>query len=293
MPKLLQQVRDAIRIRHYSLKTEQAYGHWVKDYILFHHKRHPVEMGASEVTQYLTHLAINRKVAASTQNQAFSALLFLYREVLKQPFELLEGVPRAKKQSKLPVVFTKEEARAVLQYLEGSKWLMASLLYGSGLRLMECLRLGVKDIDFGYGQIVVRDGKGQKDRVTVLPESLKQPLQRHLVKVKGLHERDLEEGFGEVYLPTALERKYPKASREWGWQYVFPGSKRSKDPRSGHMRRHHVDESVLQDAVRSAIRSAKIVKPGSPHSFSTASQHIFWRPVTIFKPCRNCWDTRT
>ncbi|PYV81699.1 MAG: integron integrase [Acidobacteria bacterium] len=259
MPKLLEQVRERIRLKHYSIRTEQAYLHWVRDYILFHKKRHPKEMGKSEVTAFLTHLAVKRKVAASTQNQALSALLFLYSEVLQQPFDWLED--------KLPVVFTQDEARAVLRQMEGAKWLMASLLYGSGLRLMECLRLRVKDIDFGYGQIVVRDGKGQKDRVTVLPQALKEPLQRHLVRVKALHERDLQEGFGEVYLPTALERKYPKASKEWGWQYLFPAAKRSQDPRSDAIRRHHVDETVLQSAVRDAIRAAGITKLGSPHSF--------------------------
>ena len=224
-------------------------------------------MGKSEVSQFLTHLAVNRKVAASTQNQALSALLFLYSHVLDQPFDWLEDVERAKKPSRLPVVFTKEEARALLRQLDGSKWLMASLLYGSGLRLMECLRLRVKDIDFGYDQIVVRDGKGQKDRVTVLPQALKAPLERHLSKVKALHEKDLKEGFGEVYLPFALEKKYSRASREWGWQYVFPAARRSKDPRSEVIRRHHLDETVLQSAVKEAIRAAGITKPGSPHSF--------------------------
>jgi integron integrase len=267
VPKLLEQVRDLIRLKHYSLRTEAAYLHWIKEYITFHKKRHPAEMGNPEVSQFLTHLAVSRKVAASTQNQALSALLFLYSQVLQQPFDWLEDVQRAKKPSKLPVVFTKEEAHAVLRHLDGSKWLMASLLYGSGLRLMECLRLRVKDIDFGYGQIMVRDGKGQKDRVTVLPETLKEPLQRHLEKVKALHQKDLREGFGEVYLPFALEQKYPKASREWSWQYVFPATKRSIDPRSGVVRRHHIDETVLQSAVKEAIQAANITKPGSPHTF--------------------------
>ena len=266
MSKLLEQVRDLIRVKHYSIKTEEAYLRWIKDYILFHKKRHPKEMGNNEVGQYLTHLAVNRKVAASTQNQALSALVFLYSEVLKQPFDWLEDVARAKRPAKLPVVFTKEEAQAVLRQLDGAKWLMASLLYGSGLRLMECLRLRVKDIDFGYGQILVRDGKGNKDRVTVLPQALKEPLQRHLAKVKALHDKDLQEGFGAVYLPFALEKKYPKASKEWVWQYLFPGSKRSTDPRSAVIRRHHVDETVLQSAVRGAVGAAKITKLGSPHT---------------------------
>ncbi|HEU0004700.1 MAG TPA: integron integrase, partial [Terriglobia bacterium] len=216
MAKLLEQVRDLIRVKHYSIKTEQAYLRWIKDYILFHQKRHPREMGNSEVSQYLTHLAVSRKVAASTQNQALSALLFLYGEVLKQPFDWLEDVQRAKRPSRLPAVFTREETRAVLRQMEGANWLMASLLYGAGLRLMECLRLRVKDIDFGYGQILVRSGKGNKDRVTVLPQALKEALQRHLARVKALHEKDLKEGCGQVYLPDALEKKYPRASREWG-----------------------------------------------------------------------------
>jgi integron integrase len=265
--KLLEQARDLIRLKHYSIRTEQAYLGWVRQYIIFHKKRHPSEMGSAEVSQFLTHLAVKRKVAASTQNQALSALLFLYSQVLQQPFDWLEDVQRAKKPSKLPVVFTKKEACAVLRHLDGSKWLMASLLYGSGLRLMECLRLRVKDVDFGYVQIVVRDGKGQKDRVTVLPEALKEPLRRHLEKVKALHQKDLQEGFGEVYLPSALEKKYPKASRDWGWQYVFPSTKRSIDPRSGVIRRHHIDETVLQTAVKEAIQATEIAKPGSPHTF--------------------------
>ncbi|MCI0419687.1 MAG: integron integrase, partial [Acidobacteria bacterium] len=207
------------------------------------------------------------KVAASTQNQAFSALLFLYGEVLHQPLDSLPDMQRAKRPSKLPVVFTRDEARSVLRKLDGSKWLMVSLLYGSGLRLMECLRLRVKDLDFGYSQIVVRDGKGQKDRVTMLPESLKEPLQRHLERVQALHDKDLKAGFGEVYLPFALERKYSKASREWGWQYVFPASKLSRDPRSEATRRHHVDATVLQSAVKEAIRAAGMAKLGSPHTF--------------------------
>jgi integron integrase len=267
MSQLLNQVRDLIRLRHYSLRTEEAYSRWIKEYILFHHKRHPGQMGEHEVSEFLSYLAVQRRVAASTQNQALSAILFLYRDVLKQPLDWLEKVERAKKPSRLPVVFTREEVRAILAQLDRSKWLMASLLYGSGLRLMECLRLRVKDIDFGYHQIVVRDGKGNKDRATMLPTSLEEPLQRHLAKVKALHEQDLKEGFGQVYLPFALEQKYPKADREWGWQYVFPASKRSVDPRSGTVRRHHVAESALQKAVYAAIRAAGVSKPGSCHSF--------------------------
>jgi integron integrase len=266
MAKLLEQVRNAIRLKHYSIGTEQAYTYWVKEFVLFHQKRHPSEMADAEVGQFLTHLAVKRKVAAATQNQAFSALLFLYGEVLNRPLDTVAEIRRAKRPSKLPLVFTRDEVRLLLRRLDGSKWLMASLLYGSGLRLMECLRLRVKDLDFGDAQVLVRDGKGQKDRVTMLPESLKEPLQRHLEKVKALHEKDLKAGFGEVYLPFALERKYPKASRQWGWQYVFPASKLSKDPRSEVIRRHHVDATVLQSAVKEAIRDAGIPKPGTPHT---------------------------
>ena len=267
MPKLLDEVRDSIRVRHYSIRTEEAYIRWIKEYIFFHKKRHPVEMGEREVSDFLSHLAVNRRVAASTQTQALSALLFLYRNVLKQPLDWLNDIERAKKPSRLPVVFSRIEAHAVLAHLDGSLWLMASLLYGSGLRLMECLRLRIKDVDFELNQIIVRDGKGGRDRVTVLPESVKTPMHRHLAKVKALHESDLKEGFGEVYLPYALEKKYRNASREWCWQYVFPAAKRSVDPRSGSVRRHHVDERVLQKAVKSAIQASGIAKPGSCHSF--------------------------
>lgn len=273
MPKLLEQVRSLIRLRHYSIRTETAYLYWIKHYILFHNKRHPSELGERHLTQFLSHLAIDRKVAASTQNQALSALLFLYRQVLKQPLDWLDDVERAKKPEKLPVVLTKQEVRSILAQLDGSKWLMTALLYGSGLRLMECLRLRVKDLDFGYNQITVRDGKGHKDRVTMLPASLMGPLHRHLAKVRLLHDKDLSEGFGQVYLPYALERKYPKANCEWGWQYVFPSSRRSVDPRSGATHRHHVAEDVLQAAVKAAVRAAGISKPASchtlRHSFAT------------------------
>ena len=265
--KLLDQVRDAIRVKHYSLRTEKAYVHWIKAYIFFHHKRHPVQMGEREISEFLTHLAVDRNVAASTQNQAFSALLFLYREVLQRPLDERIQAKRAKKPIRLPVVFSKEEVHVILGQLEGTTWLMASLLYGSGLRLMECLRLRVKDVDFGYEQLVVRDGKGHKDRVTPLARVLKEPLQRHLIRVKTLHEQDLKEGFGQVYLPFALARKYPNANRAWGWQYVFPSSKRSLDPYSSQLRRHHLSESVLQRAVKSALRKAGITKQGSCHTF--------------------------
>ncbi|MFZ0256024.1 MAG: integron integrase [Gammaproteobacteria bacterium] len=266
-PRLLDQVRDAIRVRHYSIRTEQAYLGWIKRFVLFHGKRHPGEMGKAEISTFLTHLALTGKVAASTQNQALNAIMFLYREVLKQDVGWLDDVERARKPSRLPVVFTPEEARRVLTLLPKDKWLMTSLLYGSGLRLMECVRLRVKDLDFHYRQITVRDGKGYKERVTVLPEKLVEPLQAQLQTVGTVHQQDLKEGYGVVYLPYALERKYPNANREFGWQYVFPASKRSIDPRSGVERRHHISETSLQQAVKNAIRRAGIIKPGSCHTF--------------------------
>jgi integron integrase len=230
-------------------------------------------MAEPEISCFLSHLANDKDVAASTQNQALSAILFLYREVLGITLRQIENVERAKKPARLPVVFTRDEVRAVLAHLEGSKWLVVSLLYGSGLRLMECLRLRVKDIDLQYCQIIVRDGKGSKDRVTILPEPLKEPLLRHLERVKALHQLDLRQGFGQVYMPFALERKYPAASRQWGWQYMFPALKRSVDPRSGKVRRHHLAEGVIQKAVSAAIEKAGIAKPGSchtlRHSFAT------------------------
>jgi len=273
MPKLLEQVRTVIRTRHYSLRTEQTYIQWIKQYIIFNSKRHPSDMGAEEVSAFLSYLAVSRKVAASTQNQALAAILFLYRHVLKQELPWLEDVERAKRPTRVPLVFTREEVRAVLSHLNHTTWLMASLLYGSGLRLTECLSLRVKDLDFEYRQIIVREAKGAKDRKTMLPLSVIEPLKQHLLRVKAQHERDLREGFGEVYLPYALARKFPQAGRDWGWQYVFPSGKRSKDPLSNWIRRHHVTESVLQRAVKDAVRAAGINKPGTchtlRHSFAT------------------------
>lgn len=265
-PRLLDQVREVIRIRHYSIRTEQAYLQWIRRFILFHQKRHPREMGAPELTAFLSHLAIQRNVAASTQNQALHAILFLYREVLKISLPWLDEVQRAKKPQHLPVVFTREEVKALLAQLQGTLWLMAVLTYGGGLRLLECLRLRVKDVDFHYRQLVVRDAKGQKDRVTMLPNSLIEPLRMHLARIHQLHEADLREGYGRVYLPHALATKYPNADREWGWQYVFPSSRRSIDPRSGAERRHHAPEDSLQRGVKQAIRKANIIKPGSVHT---------------------------
>jgi integron integrase len=266
-PKLLDQVRQAIRVRHYSRRTEEAYVGWIRRFIVYNGKRHPAEMGGAEVTRFLTQLATEGKVAASTQNQALNALVFLYRHVLGSPFADLDGVVRAKRPRKLPVVFTPVEVRAVLAELEGSSALVAGLLYGSGLRLLECLRLRVKDLDFAVGQVTVRDGKGSKDRITVLPGTLHQPLQDHLIFVKQVHEQDLRRGYGAVYLPGALALKYPGAPREWLWQYVFPAAKRSVDPRSGDVRRHHITETKIQRAVTSAVRRAGITKHGSCHTF--------------------------
>jgi integron integrase len=271
--KLLDQMRDVLRLKHLSLRTEEAYISWVKRFILFHEKRHPKDMGASEIRDFLSYLATHDHVAASTQNSAFSALLFLYRYVLHQPSPQLEGIERAKRPHRVPTVLTRQEVQMVLSTLSGMPFLMASLLYGAGLRLMEGVRLRVKDLDFAYHQITVRDGKGAQDRVTMLPCSLVEPLQRHLAKVKLLHEEDLLAGYGEVYLPYAFARKDANAGKSWSWQYVFPAVKRSLDPRSGIERRHHVSETVLQKAVKEAIRRAGIQKRGSchtlRHSFAT------------------------
>lgn len=266
-PRLLHRVRWHLRVKRYSIRTEQAYLDWIRRFILFHEKRHPAEMGEKEIAAFLSHLAIDQRVAASTQNQAFSALLFLYQQVLEKKLEFITGVERVRRPPKLPVVFTRAEARAVLAHLKGDYLIMAHFLYGSGLRLLECLRLRVKDIDFGYRQIAVREGKGMRERVTILPDRLVRPLQAHLARVKELHQQDLARGGGAVYLPSALHRKYPGAARAWIWQYVFPAEKISIDPRSGEKRRHHVAERNLQNAVRDAIRAAGIAKAASCHTF--------------------------
>jgi integron integrase len=266
-PRLLDRVRWHLRVKHYSIRTEQAYVDWIRRFILFHRKRHPNEMGEHEITEFLTDLAVEKHVAASTQNQAFSALLFLYQQVLDRKLDFIDNVQRVTRPPKLPVVFTPAEALAVLAHLKGDYRLMAGLLYGSGLRLMECLRLRVKDIDFGYNRITVRDGKGSRERVALLPQQVRQPLRAHLEWVKELHRQDLARGGGKVYLPFALKRKYPNAERDWIWQYVFPAGKPSLDPRSGEQRRHHVLEKNLQNAVKLAIRAAGIKKAASCHTF--------------------------
>jgi integron integrase len=239
---------------------------WIRRFIVFNGKQHPADMGANEVSRFLSSLAIRGKVSASTQNQALSAILFLYRAVLETNLEWMDGIVRAKRPARLPVVLTRTEVQAVLGELQGTPWIMASLLYGSGLRLSECLRLRIKDIDFDRGEITVRDGKGMKDRLTVLPVSVKKSLGDHLRKVKRLHQRDLMRGDGGVEVPSAIERKYPRAPWEWGWQWVFPAARRYKDPETGHRRRRHVHESVPQRAVREAVLRTGITKHATCHS---------------------------
>lgn len=267
--KLLDEVRAVARTRHLSYRTEDVYHNFIKRYILFHNKRHPKEMGAAEISAFLTHLAVNEKVSASTQNQAFFALLFLYRDVLRINLPKIEDVHRAKRPEHLPAVFTLNEAKAILENMSGVPLLVASLLYGAGLRLIEALRLRVKDIDFELMQVTVRDGKGAKDRATMLPETVAEQLKNHLTTVKFTHEEDLRRGFGRVYLPFALAKKYPNAEQEWKWQYVFPAAKFSRDPREAQSiaRRHHISSSTVQKAVRDAMRKAEISKHGNCHTF--------------------------
>jgi integron integrase len=266
-PKLLDRLREALRSRHYSRRTEQAYCHWVRRFIFFHNVRHPADMAEAEINGFLTHLAVKEKVSASTQNQALSALLFLYRHVIGREVGDLGNVIRARKPTRLPVVMTRDEVKSVLSGLSGDKRLMASLLYGAGLRLMECLRLRIQDIDFSRNEILIRDGKGAKDRITMLPESLKASLQEHLKKVKLIHERDLAEGWGRVQLPGALDRKYPNAPGEWRWQWVFPQDNRWMNPHTKEQGRHHTDESLVQKAVREAVIKAGLTKRATCHTF--------------------------
>ena len=265
-PKLLDQVVAKMRVKHYSLRTEKTYVDWIKRYIWHFNKRHPKDMGAAEVEAFLTHLAVQRNVSASTQNQAKSALLYLYKEVLGLDLPWLDNVTQAKVPQRMPVVLTQSEVQAVLSRMDGTMWLIASLLYGSGMRIMEVLRLRVKDVDFERREILVREGKGFKDRVTMLPMSLVAPLKTHLAKVNTLHLQDLSAGFGEVFMPMALDKKYPSAGGDWRWQYCFPSVKLSVDPRSNKIRRHHADEKTVQRAVKKAVKLAGIVKLATPHT---------------------------
>ena len=265
--KLLDQVRDVMRLKHYAYRTELTYSGWIKRFVFFHDKKHPKDMGELEVEAFLTWLAVDKKVAKSTQNQAFNALLFLYRDVLKCPLEGRINAVRSRNKKRLPVVMSKEETRRVLNAMSGTTQLMAKLFYGSGLRLMECIRLRVKDIDFEIDEIRVRSGKGDKDRLVPLPESIKPALNTHLERVKLIHENDMNNGHGKVHLPQALSRKYPDAAKEWRWQYVFPSTRISPDPRTGVTRRHHMDPSSLDRAIKRAVKLAGITKRVTSHTF--------------------------
>jgi integron integrase len=263
---LLDQVRNRIRVKHYSIRTEQAYCDWIRRFIIFHGKRHPSGLGVEDVEAFLTSLAVQSRVAASTQNQARSALLFLYKEVLGRELPWLDGIQKAKAPVRLPVVLTRDEVGRVLARLEGVHRLIGALLYGTGLRIMEAMRLRVKDVEFARREILVRDGKGNKDRVTMLPVRLVVPLRDQIAHSRELHRGDLVDGFGAVWLPFALDRKYPGAAREWAWQYVFPAGARSLDPRDGTERRHHLADQVFQRAMKGAVREAGIAKPATPHT---------------------------
>lgn len=265
-PKLLDQLRDRIRLKHYSRRTEDVYLDWAKRYILYHNKRHPQEMGKKEIEEFLTFLATERNVAAATQNQAKAALQFLYKEVLEIQLPWLNEVEQAKKPKKLPVVLTEKEVQTLLAHISPAFNLLARLTYGTGMRLLEALRLRVLDIDFERGELLIREGKGAKDRVTMLPQSLNEPLQEHLKQVKRLHEQDLLKGYGEVWLSESVARKYPNAGRDWIWQYAFPSARLSVDPRSGVTRRHHLDEKGLQRAVKQAAADAGLTKNVTPHT---------------------------
>lgn len=281
---LLEQARDKIRAKHYSIRTEEAYLQWMRRFILFNRKRHPRELGAKEVEAFLSYLAVKRNVSASTQNQAKSALLFLYKDVLCLELPWMTDIVSAKQPTRLPVVLTKAEVAALLPHITGTTGLIVQLLYGTGMRIMECLRLRIKDIDFERGEIVVREGKGAKDRVTLLPQKLVSPLREHLARVRLLHSQDLRDGYGEAYMPFALARKYPNAGRSWTWQYVFPAARISKDPRSDRVARHHADEKAIQRAVAAALRKAQINKLATPHTL----RHSFATHLL-----ENAYDIRT
>lgn len=266
-PKLLDQVRAVLRTKHYSIKTENSYVQWVKRFILFNNKQHPGEMGEKEINRFLSYLAVEKKVAASTQNQALCAIVFLYKHVLRRDLGNFGSINWAKRSKHLPVVFTRAEVKGIIENLTGDYRLMATMLYGAGLRLSECLQLRVKDVDLEYRQLIVRDGKGGKDRVTVLPESVVAPLRIHIEQVIKIHEKDIRDGYDSVFMPFALERKYPSAGKEIGWHFLFPAGNISKDPRTGINRRHHIHESVFQRTVKAAMQRAGIRKHGGCHTF--------------------------
>lgn len=289
----MDRLREALCSRHYSHRTEQTYCHRVKRFIFFHKVRHPAKMAEPEVNAFLTHLAVKEKVSASTQNQALSALLFLYRHVIGRELGDLGKVIRARKPTRLPVVITRDKVKAVLVNLKGDKWFMASLTYGAGLRLMECLKLRVQDIDFGRNEILVRDGKGAKDQVTMLPELLKKPLQDHLRKVKAVHDRDLAEGWGRVQMPEALDRKYPNAPADWRWQWVFPQENRWKNTVTGDEGRPHTHETILQRAVKEAIPKRVLSSTLVVTHSVTPLPRTCLRPVMIFALYRNFLATKT
>jgi integron integrase len=263
--KLLDDIRDAIRVRHYSLRTEEAYLKWIKQYILFHKKRHPIEMGEAEINAFLTHLAVKQNIAASTQNQALCAIIFMYKNVLNKDIGELSLV-WAQRPKRIPVVLSREEVKAILSHLQGDYWLMAMIMYGSGLRLMECLRLRIKDVDLHYKQILVRDAKGHKDRFVPLSEKTIKALEKQISSVKALHDKDLKNGYGSVYLPFAIEQKYKNAIWDFIWQFLFPAHRISLDPRSGLWRRHHLHEHVFQRVMREAVRKTGIRKHATPHT---------------------------
>jgi integron integrase len=271
--KFLDQIRDFMRARHLSLRTEQAYVNWIKRFILFHNKRHPETLNGREINQYLTYLAVQSNVAASTQNQALNAIIFMYREFLEKDIGDIGNFIRAKRSKKMPVVLSRQEIDLVFSNLNGVYNLMAGLMYGSGLRLMECVRLRIKDADFKYKTITVREGKGSKDRITVLPEKISDPLKLQINKVKIIHKQDLQDGYGSVFLPFALNKKYKNAAKSIQWQYIFPASHLSIDPRSGCKRRHHISENMVQKEIRKAVRKSGLSKPASchtlRHSFAT------------------------
>jgi len=265
-PRLMDQVRDVLRVHHYSLRTEQSYTHWIKRFILFHGKRHPREMGKNEIAAFLTHLAVQKDVSPSTQNQALSAILFLYKKVLNIEPDWIEGVVRAKRPKRLPVVLKRDVVMKLLNQLSGTQKLLAFLIYGSGLRLMEAARLRVKDVDFDYGQLIIRAGKGDKDRVTILPDSLREPLKKQFELARRYFELDRQEASPGVELPHAIERKYPNAGKEWPWFWVFPAKNRSTDPRTQIVRRHHVYEKTLQRSIKQAARNLGLPAPVSVHT---------------------------